>query len=176
MFQYRELVLDELNRELFRAFIRRQDVTKCWRKENGRWIIRDAPFIDDWGDEEYQILVKCLKNTIATGGFVYAAFDGGRLKGFASVEPALFGGGQKYLDLSCIHVSEDMRGKGIGKVLFCAAKAWAKEHGARKLYISAHSAVETQAFYKAMGCVEAEVYHQEHVEWEPYDCQLECVL
>lgn len=72
MFQYRELVLDELNRELFRAFIRRQDVTKCWRKENGRWIIRDAPFIDDWGEEEYQILVKCLKNTIATGGFVYA--------------------------------------------------------------------------------------------------------
>jgi N-acetylglutamate synthase-like GNAT family acetyltransferase len=107
---------------------------------------------------------------------VYAAFDGGRLKGFASVEPALFGRGQKYLDLSCIHVSEDMRGKGIGKVLFCAAKAWAKEHGARKLYISAHSAVETQAFYKAMGCVEAEVYHQEHVEREPYDCQLECVL
>ncbi len=132
MFQYRELVLDELNRELFRAFIRRQDVTKCWRKENGRWIIRDAPFIDDWGEEEYQILVKCLKNTIATGGFVYAAFDGGRLKGFASVEPALLGGGQKYLDLSCIHVSEDMRGKGIGKVLFCAAKARAKEHGERK--------------------------------------------
>ena len=45
-----------------------------------------------------------------------------------------------------------------------------------KLYISAHSAVESQAFYKAMGCVEAEVYHQGHVEEEPYDCQLECGL
>ncbi len=176
MLRYRELSSNELCRELFRGFTRRQNVTKCWRKENGRWMIKDAPFIDDWGEKEYQILVKCLKNTIDTGGFVYAAFDGGNLKGFVSVEPTLFGGEQKYLDLSSIHVSEDLRGKGIGKVLFLAAKAWAKEHGARKLYISAHSAIETQAFYKAMGCVEAEAYHQEHVEREPYDCQLECVL
>ncbi len=42
------------------------------------------------------------------------------------------------------------------------------------LYISAHSAVETQAFYKKMGCTEAQQYRQEHVEQEPYDCQLEC--
>lgn len=46
----------------------------------------------------------------------------------------------------------------------------------RKLYISAHSAVESQAFYKQMGCVEAQVYHLKHVEAEPYDCQLECKL
>ena len=48
------------------------------------------------------------------------------------------------------------------------------EKKAKKLYISAHSAVESQAFYKAMGCVEAEEYNAEHVEKEPYDCQLEC--
>ena len=64
----------------------------------------------------------------------------------------------------------------MGRALFLAAKGWARERGGRKLYISAHSAVESQAFYKAMGCVEAEVYHQGHVEEEPYDCQLECGL
>ena len=48
--------------------------------------------------------------------------------------------------------------------------------GAKKLYISAHSAVETQAFYRAMGCVEAQEYNQKHVEAEPYDCQMECSL
>ena len=53
------------------------------------------------------------------------------------------------------------------------AKKWAKQKGAKKLYISAHSAVESQAFYKSMGCVEAEVYNQKHVEDEPYDCQLD---
>ena len=69
-----------------------------------------------------------------------------------------------------------MRGKGIGKRLFLAAGKWAKEHGAEKLYISAHSAVETQGFYRAMGCVEAQEYNQTHVEAEPYDCQLEYSL
>ena len=69
-----------------------------------------------------------------------------------------------------------MRNYGIGKQLFLIAKAWAKEIGAHKLYISAHSAVESQAFYKAMGCVEAKVYLQAHVEAEPFDCQLECPI
>lgn len=176
MLQYRDLKENELCRELFKDFIRRQNVTKCWRKEAGEWVIRDAPFVDDWTDADYQILVSCLKNTIATGGFVHAAFYDGCLKGFVSVEAGLFGGKHKYLDLSSIHVSEDMRNQGIGASLFSAAKEWAKKNGAGKLYISAHSAVESQAFYKRMGCVEAEEYNQRHVEAEPYDCQLECKL
>lgn len=176
MIQYRTLDSTKLCRELFSDFIRRQVVTKCWRRENGQWVIREDPFIDDWSEEDYQTLVSCLKNTIATGGFVYAAFEGERLKGFVSVESALFGGEQQYLDLTSIHVSEDLRSKGIGRVLFLAAKEWARNHGAKKLYISAHSAVESQAFYQKMGCVEASVYNQEHVEKEPYDCQLECIL
>ena len=51
---YREIKSDELNMDLFRAFQRRQVVTDCWRKENGKWTIKSAPFIDDWGEEEYQ--------------------------------------------------------------------------------------------------------------------------
>lgn len=176
MIQYRGLQENEICRELFKDFIRRQIVTKCWRRENGKWRIKDAPFVDDWSEEDYAVLVSCLKNTAATGGFVYAAFEGGSLKGFVSVEPELFGGEQRYLDLSSIHVSEDMRGKGVGTELFLAAKEWARKKGAGKLYISAHSAVESQAFYKKMGCAEAQVYHQGHVEAEPYDCQLECGL
>lgn len=177
---YRTLCADEINRELFRGFTRRQNVVKCWRKVGEKWVIRDDPFLDDWSGQDYEHLIKCLKNTIQTGGLVYAAFCGqpsrSTLKGFVSVESALFGGSQEYLDLSSIHVSEDMRGMGIGKNLFQTAKDWARKKGAKKFYISAHSAVETQAFYRAMGCVEAQEYNQRHVESEPYDCQLECVL
>lgn len=176
MITYRRIEEEELCIKLFDRFIRHQVVTKCWRKEEGEWVIKDVPFIDDWGKEEFQTLVSCLQNTIRTGGFVYGAFYEGNLKGFTSVESELFGGAQQYLDLSCIHVSEDMRGRGIGETLFAAAKDWAKKHGARKLYISGHSAVETQAFYKKMGCVEAELYNEAHVEKEPCDCQLECRL
>ena len=174
--QYKTLVVDEIRKELFAHFIRRQAVTKCWRKVDGQWVIKDDPFIDDWTEKDYEVLVSCLKNTAQTGGFVHAAFCDGKLKGFVSVEPSLFGGAEGYLDLSSIHVSKDLRGKGVGARLFAAAKAWAAKRGAKKLYISAHSAVESQAFYKKMGCVEAQVYHKEHVERELFDCQLEYVL
>lgn len=176
MLEYRTLQEHEIERELFRQFQRHQVVTKCYRKENGQWVIRDAPFIDDWSEADYAVLVSCLKHTVCTGGLVLGAFADGVLKGFVSVESTLFGGSQNYLDLTSLHVSEDMRKKGIGAALFLAAKAWAKEHGAKKLYISAHSAVESQAFYHKMGCAEAEQYNHAHVEKEPFDCQLECTL
>lgn len=176
MVQYRVLQEEEIDRDLFREFVRHQVVTKCWRRENGAWVIKDAPFVDDWTEEDYGTLVSCLRHTCASGGFVYAAFFGGALKGFASVEAERIGTAQQYCDLSSIHVSEDMRGHGIGRVLFDAAREWAGQAGAQKLYISAHSAVESQAFYRSMGCVEAEEYDQEHVRREPCDCQLECRL
>lgn len=176
MVQYRALVEKDICRGIFASFNRRQAVTKCWRRENGRWVVRDDPFIDDWSEADYRTLVACLKNTVATGGVVYAAFVGGALKGFVSVESSLFGGANKYLDLTSLHVSEELRGRGIGASLFRLAEEWAREKGARKLYISAHSAVESQAFYKKMGCVEAREYNRAHTDAEPFDCQLECVL
>lgn len=176
MITCRQLVSKEINIELFKDFTRRQVVTDCLRKENNKWVIKSDPFIDDWTEEDYGFLVSCLKNTAQTGGFVYGAFYEGKLKGFVSVEDDIFDDEQQYMDLSSIHVSEELRGKGIGKKLFLAAKEWAKEKGARKLYISAHSAVESQTFYKKMGCVEAVSYNMQHVEKEPFDCQLECLL
>lgn len=174
--KYRELQTEEIDRQLLKRFERHQKVTQCWRKINGEWIVKDVPFIDQWNEEDYNQLIECLKNTLKTNGIVYGAFSEDTLKGFVSVENEFIGKNQEYLDLSSIHVSEDMRGHGIGKKLFQMAAQWAKTHGAKKLYISAHSAVESQAFYKAMGCTEALKYNQKHVEKEPCDCQLEYVL
>ncbi len=125
--KYRSLQEHEINRELFRDFIRRQVVTKCWRRENGEWLIKDAPFIDDWTEQDYEVLIECLKRTVRTGGLVYGAFYEEKLKGFAAVLPEIFGRENKYIDLAAIHVSQDMRGTGIGTVLFKEAKRWAKE-------------------------------------------------
>lgn len=173
---YRNVAYEELAVELFAHFQRHQVVTKCWRKRDEDWEIQDAPFVDDWGLDEYKILIDCLKNTLATGGLVYGAFKEGKLKGFISVEAEFFGKKKEYLDLSAIHVSEDLRGHGIGKKLFAEAKRWAKQKGAGKLYISAHPAVESQAFYRSLGCTWAEECNAAHVEKEPFDCQLECIL
>lgn len=176
MIEYRVLRSQDIDGEIFSHFIRHQAVSKCWRKIDGQWCIRDIAFIDDWSPEDYAFLVKCLKNTANTGGLVLGAFSEHMLKGFVSVESGFLGKEHEYLDLSSIHVSEDMRFQGMGRELFTRAKQWAKKQGAKKLYISAHSAVETQAFYHAMGCVEAKEYNKAHVEQEPCDCQMECEL
>ena len=169
----RKILTQELDISLFSDFHRHQQVNQCWRKVNDEWIVMDNPFTEDWGEKEFRFLVECLQNTIAAGGVVYGAFLDGKLKGFASIENTFFGSQKQYLELSSIHVSEDCRRSGIGRELMDAAKAWAKRQGAQKLYISAHSAVESQAFYRAMGCREAEEYNQASVEKEPCDCQLE---
>ena len=176
MVQYRNLLDREINRDMFRQFIRRQVVGNCYRWEKDHWEIREDPFIDDWSEDDYQVLIRCLKNTASTGGFVQGAFRDGVLKGFASVEAEFLDEERRYLDLSSIHVSSDARRMGIGKRLFLGAVQWARKNGAEKLYISAHSAVESQAFYRSLGCVDALWRCEAHVEQEPYDCQLEYAI
>lgn len=173
---YRNVTLEEVNRSLFLQFSRRQVVTDCWRKEDGVWKIQSNPFIDERSDKEYESLVEELKNIINAGGFVYAGFSDGALKGFVSVAPKLFGSRKEYIDLVHINISEEMRGFGMGTALFRQAADWAERHGAKKIYISAHSSVESQAFYMAMGCTEAVEIDEKHANAEPYDRQLEYVV
>ena len=170
---FREFSESEIVRELFAPFIRRQEVHNCLRLIDGKWQVVEAPFIDDWTEEQFAFGIKCLQNTVHTGGLVLGAFLGGKLKGFASVEPDPFGLDGEYLDLSSIHVSADVRGRGMGTLLFQRAADWARRHGARKLYISSHPAVESQAFYAKMACVDASFVHEGHVAREPLDRQLE---
>ena len=169
----RQIQTEEINTQLFDGFRRYQDVRRCWRKIDNQWEIVDISFTEDWDQAQYAELASGLRRTIEDGGAVFGVFEGNRLRGFASVEAQPMGSQGQYLELSGIHVSQESRGCGVGRRLFAAARAWAADHGARKLYISAHSSVESQAFYRAMGCREAQEYSPLHVEKEPYDCQLE---
>ena len=172
----RDVFADELDLSLFSHFNRYQKVSRCWRYENGEWILRDIAFAEQWGKKEYAFLVECLKNTLADGGAVVGAFENNTLIGFASVENKPFGAHNEYLQLSSIHVSFKQRGCGIGRRLFHIACEKAKALGAKKLYISAHSSEESQAFYKSLGCTEAVEYNEKLVAAEPCDCQLEYIL
>lgn len=173
---YRKINENELNTEIFSNFNRYQQVNKCWRKRNGQWTLENIAFTEQWGKEEYEFLVECLKNTLNTGGAVIGAFIEGKLAGFTSVENQFFGSKSQYLQLSSIHVSYESRGKGIGKKLFQMIAKEARNLDAKKLYISAHSSEESQAFYKAIGCIEAKEYNEKLVQAESCDCQLEYIL
>lgn len=174
--EIRTLKEADLTTALFRSFNRYQKVTRCFRKEDGRWVLKEIPFTETWGPEEYAYLLQCLKNTVRTGGIVLGAFLKDSLVGFASLESALFGTEMNYLQLSSLHVSYEHRGLGIGRRLFQEMTVEARKSSAEKLYISAHSSEETQRFYKGLGCVEAKEYNEKLTAEEPFDCQLEYTL
>lgn len=86
------------------------------------------------------------------------------------------GSHNQYIWLDMLHVSFEYRHHGIGRKLFNLAVEAARELHASKMYISAHSSEESQAFYRAMGCVHAMEVIPELFEAEPYDVHMEFVL
>lgn len=176
MKQLQMLKEEQISLSLFENFDRQQYVTHCRRKIDGQWMVVENAFVEQWYEEDYRHRAEELKQTLREGGVVFAVFRQGMMKGFAAVESTFFGSRKQYLELSSIHVSADCRNQGIGRLLMDACKQWAKAKGAQFLYISAHSSVESQAFYTALGCREAREYSRLHVEKEPFDCQLEVEL
>lgn len=75
-----------------------------------------------------------------------------------------------------MQVSRPWRAQGMGKQLFGLACAVARALDVRKLYISAQPSEETQAFYRELGCVEAQEIDPVSAEREPLDVPLEYVL
>lgn len=158
-------------------FQRRQEVKQCLRRVNGEWVLRPIAFIDDWDEkckaETEQELVHCIQS----GGKVWGILNGkGKLIAFASLKPDCWGSSGSYLQLSMLHVSAEYRNQGIGKQLFAQCAAEARLRGADKLYISAHSAWESQQFYLNAGCVDAEEINSVLAGKEPCDRQMEYAL
>ena len=176
MTEYSEIGAEMLGAELFSGFIRRQEVKRCWRRSGGQWVVKDIEFVDDWDAGDYRRVLGQLRDVLDSGGAVWGAVREGRLKGFASVDGRLIGSEGQYAVLEELHVSQDCRRMGMGRELFFRAAESARGLGAGKLYISTMSAVESQAFYISMGCVEAVEPDPRHVEKEPCDVQREYIL
>ncbi len=170
------LSANELTPELFDGFHRHQEVTECWRKENGNWVLKPIAFVEEWDRSRLGAFCEELKAVLQTGGVVPGVFAANRLIGFAALKSEFFGQSRRYLEVSELHVSEEWRGCGVGRKLFLALCEKARAHGADHLYISAHSSRESQAFYHAVGCCEAREYNARLAAAEPCDCQLEYAL
>lgn len=172
---------EKLNKSNFNAysldnFVRRQQVTECWRKVEGAWQLQPNVFVDDWSLEQRREIATDVALHMEDDQTAFGAFDGNNLVGFATLSHVFFGQTATCLELVCFQVSEPYRGKGIGKNLFSQICNRAKDLGAQKLYISGHSAKESQSVYKALGCVHAVEINQQIADGEPFDVQLECDL
>jgi ribosomal protein S18 acetylase RimI-like enzyme len=174
----KELMLNDLHPDLLKSFNRYQKVQRCLRKENGKWVLKDVPYIEQWDENQKKEIVSVdFTNCLISGGNVWCVHnEHDEVIAFASLLSYFFGKEKQYLQLMQIHTSYEYRNKGIGKELFriCAEKA--RCLGPKKLYISAHSAEETQRFYENIGCIDAQEINRELAEHEPYDRQMEFVL
>lgn len=177
-FTVRKLTEKDLCPNLLQNFDRYQQVERCWRKENDSWLLKDIAFTEQWSESEKQdIVTRIFTPVICQGGSVLGIFrPDGSLAAYAVVRPQRLGSRCQYLQLKELYVSRECRRMGLGKTLFEKAAAFAREQGAQKLYISAHSSEESQAFYRRLGCIEAEEYDERLAALEPCDCQMEYQL
>lgn len=170
---YESITPDNFSPASLDSFIRRQEVRECWRKVDGQWKLLPIAYVEDWDLEERRSAAQAVLRGVRSGGLAYGARADGQVVGFALLAGELSGAAAQYLDLAEFHVSLPFRGQGIGRALFRLACRGARERGASRLYISAHSARETMAAYHALGCVEAEEINWTLAKKEPCDVQLE---
>ncbi|MGC0151948.1 GNAT family N-acetyltransferase [Chromobacterium vaccinii] len=168
----RRLGASEIDQDWLADFQRRQQVTLVYRGTSGDRRIVAEPFIDDWSPDERRELCRELA-AMAGDGLVLAVTAAGQLAGFAAVSPQSLGPDGEYLQLKELQVDARWRGRGLGRELMQACIAGARAIGARRLYVSSHSAIETVSFYERCGCVPARWLHSPQVALEPFDWQME---
>lgn len=154
-------------------FILKQKVTRCWRKVNDIYKLLPVSYTEEWGLQKLREIAKKIIEANNCCSSAIGAVLNNSVIGFALLGNKLFGSDKQYIDLSEFYVSEPFRRQGIGKRIFETVCIEARKKGAKKLYISAHSAEESIAAYKKYGCVLAVEPDISHTEKEPYDIQLE---
>ena len=151
------LSLEDIKPDMFKHLDRYQEIKKRWKDIDGERVLADSPHTIDWDEATKQkIATTDCTEAICSGGCVWAAFDNEKLIGFCAVSGKPIGSQEQYMQLRQIHVSYAYRGKGIGRRLFSLSAETMKTCTAKKLYIVANPSEESQAFYRAMGCVDAE--------------------
>ena len=173
---YRQLIPTDIPDTLLVDFTRYQETTYVLALVDGELIQKEDHFIDNWDQAKLASVSAYLRGCAQRGGIVVGAFAGETCIGFTAIEPDRFGSHGQYVELSYCHVTRENRGKGIGRQLFSRACQIARAQGIQKLYLSTHPAVESQGFYRAVGCVLAEEINPEILAREPLDLQLELTL
>ncbi len=151
-----------------------QYIKRAWREVDGERILIDLDYHDKTWPNGYEKHLEGLKDTIKNEGKAFGAYEkDGRLLGFATLNRDVFGEKYKHVLLDQIFISNEQRGRGIGKTLFNLCVDQARIWNADKIYICAGSAEDTIAFYRRIGCMDAEEINKEFYDNDPRDIQLE---
>lgn len=170
---YKELPPSDIHIDMLLNFNRYQEITKTYRNENGEYVVASNPYTANWDNQRKQEVINDFLNNVTSGGNLFVACDGNHIVGFSLLGNKPLGSQLQYLQLIQLQVSCEYRNKGIGKKLLSLCVDAARNKSCKRIYISANSAFESQAFYRVFGCIEASEIISELFEQEPYDVHME---
>ena len=172
---FREIHPTELDGAFLWDFDSYQCYHRMWEKQNDQWALKRTRVVRQWSDEKKLRITAYLSSLLSAGSCVLGAFVEERLGGFLALDKTPGGDRGQYRNLLLLFVDAGYRRLGIGKNLFIECVKKASAMGAEKLFISSIPAVETVAFYLAVGCEDAREIPSEWVDM-PYDRYLEFTL
>ncbi|MBI9012125.1 MAG: GNAT family N-acetyltransferase [Clostridiales bacterium] len=176
-FEVVEINDEKISFNMLDKFTRKQKVKQRFSIKNGEELIEDVSFTDDWSiEKKHRIVDEYFINATANNGYNAGIYSDSDLIAFLSLDCNPIGEYNEYIQLTMLHVSEEFRNMGLGKILFQHAINKAEVMGVKKLYLSAHSAYESQLFYRNQGCIQAKWIYPIAKELEPYDVQMEYEL
>jgi GNAT superfamily N-acetyltransferase len=171
--ELKEIMIADINKNILDNYSRFKEIKRRYNYENGKWVIIDDDWIDDWSKDKKDKVIISFSDTINAGGYVFGAYEDKKLIGFAVLCNKKFGSNNQYIQLNNMQVFYGYRNKGIGKKLFELCVKKVKETGIKKMYISANPSEDTVNFYFSVGCKDAMEINKELAEKEPYDRQME---
>lgn len=168
---YKRVTLKRLDDAFLNGYIRFKETKRVVFQEEEDFKEKNYFFREDWDQKKLISISRQLKEIVKNGGYVYAAYDYKQIVGFAAISSERFF--DNVINLPYLHTSKGYRGYGIGKMLFYLVCGEALQHKVKKLYISTHPDVDTQAFYTQVDCVKATKINQRLYKEEPFDIHLE---
>ena len=129
-----------------------------------------SPWHGGHGEHSLEHEIEVCEFYRAAGGTVLGAFAGERLVGIGIVVPSVRPG---IAQLAYLHVSNGLRGQGIGVYLTEEMERLARAAGARWMVISATPSENTVRFYRGRGYEPTATPLPELYEREPEDVHLE---
>lgn len=175
MFEIKILSSAHITPQFLLHFHHRQEITEKWVKRNHTWQLVDSTDLREWDAEKRLWIPEYLREQIARGGTVAAAYENDTLVGFGCLDGVLAGQTAKHTNLTMLFVDDTRKRQGIGTTLFAALCTRAAAMGADKLFISAIPSAETVAFYFNLGCVDANEHIPAFLDTEE-DRPLEYIL
>ena len=110
------------------------------------------------------------------GGFIYGAFDNGKLVGLGTISKGLIGKNNDTIRTESMYVSYGYRKKGIASTIYAALKEKAIEFGGKKMYVTADTSKNAVNFYLSVGFVVSQEPIPECFEEAPDEIHMEMEL